>query len=260
MLEYISTITKSVSIIIMITPCVLFAAETKSFNRDILNHKYPGCPDNSICSTNLGIKYQKWQSAINSDDSNENKWIKLLNKSIQSNGFPISVWSFPPAKENKLITLWDSHCKQHRNPTRSVYQGEIFLKDLSKKTLKKAKEETSKKIFIEKAVQVTKDDHIIYPILKNEAPILFFKNGLIFSLENEGKYFHLLISNKGKLKVIPSKKIIKFPEDITCSPELLSKVTKELVNPIIHIKPKCKRLWNPTAKQSIEILLPLSCY
>ncbi len=79
-------------------------------------------------------------------------------------------------------------------------------------------------------------------------------------MENEGVYFHLLISTTGKIKVIPFKKIIKFPEDITCSPELLSKVTKEIIDPIIHLKPKCKRLWNPTAQQSIEILLPLSCY
>ncbi|MBT6325562.1 MAG: hypothetical protein HOJ35_06305, partial [Bdellovibrionales bacterium] len=132
--------------------------------------------------------------------------------------------------------------------------------DLSQKTFKKAKKETNTNFFVEQAIQVTKDGNIFYPILKNEAPILFFKNGLVFSLEDEGKYFHLLISKTGKLKVIPFQKIIKFPEDITCSPEILSKVTTEIMDPIIHLKPKCKKLWDPSAQQSIEILLPLSCY
>ena len=229
-------------------------SENDNFQNQILDHKNVGCPINSKCTKESGIKRNKWISALKKVPiSAKNQ--TLLNKLKNKNGIPLTMWGNSKILKNKAIISWQSDCRRHNTPNNKFLKAQIFLKSMNQ--LKKFKN------IIPRYAYLLKNDHTIkYTIPIKEIPTHIENNKLIFLQEIDSEYYTTSISKKGTIKVVPYNKKMKkmpSPEEIKCPNLLINQFEKDYKNYDLFEKFFCERLWDSSQKKYHTLLLGWSC-
>lgn len=215
-----------------------------------LEHEFPGCPANSFCTKETGELMQKWQKKVKSVEGSSATTIhKQVQSFMQENGVPIMGLV---AKENvpqiqKQSILWNTRCRQHRNK-----QEVLVFKAIS--FLKKIVPDQSH-IYPKVQVKTPKGIKSFY-LPFDETPIMMKDDQLIVGQDQEDIFYHLWIDDKGNISVRH------------VDHELLGKATLQIERAKCQKKAKpdsifavniCKKIWDATSGQMIDVEIEWSC-
>lgn len=216
---------------------------------------FPGCPDNSFCQKETGVVRKKWLDDIDlfsKDKISAEKFNSIIQKEY---GLPIPGWAQEEASISPRIIMWDSPCKQHRKESTKFYISEIFRKNLKSDELK-----SLPNLYFAKAIGLD-DNKKIYSVTipRGDAPY-FIKDGKFYFLrEDEGKYYGLLISRDGDLKVAKVETISETPKEGICFKEQIDYFLRESPAPNFYQGYYCKDVWDKDEKKYKTLLLGWSC-
>lgn len=224
----------------------------KSPNQKDFEHEFPGCPENSICTKELGKKWLNWHT--HTDElkgvSSELLYAKL-SKAISNLGIPLIY--LIPSKEFEAskaqVTMWKTRCRNHNSA-----QGPLYFKGVS---FEKKIQQTENKQFIE--VIVRHPDHgQSFFIPFDQSPLMVKQGKLIVTQDVEDLYFNLAISSKGELSLYkPSanelQKATLEIERIECPKKTDLHISEAYPNII------CKKIWNFDTSSTVEIQSTWAC-
>lgn len=220
----------------------------------------PGCPENSFCRKETGQLREAWLKKLDQINLPKANISKINQEIKNANGYPVSVWAKEEAQILPHVILWDSPCKNHKNELDRYYVGEFFAQDLNQKNLAHFPS-----LVFSKAIILTKNREIkVYSTPQGEKPHFISSEGLHFLKEDEGKYYALLISKDGALKVDSVESILKnksLPQnsDAICSKEQIDELKKYSPNPTFFESYSCKNIWNMNTQSFDNVLTPRSC-
>lgn len=217
--------------------------------------EFEGCPENAYCKKETGLYRKKWIEELRKFSAgkiNEQK----INAFIQAEyGVPVSGWGQEESSLQPNILLWDSPCKQHRNPVNKYYIAEVFRKNFSANELKELPN-----IFFGRAVLLESNKSpysIIVP--RGDSP-LFIKDGYLYYLrEEEGIFYGLLINRQGRFKITKNESTSFPPKESQCSKEQIALFNREAPGPNFYQGNFCKDIWDITSKSYKTVLLGWSC-
>lgn len=212
-----------------------------------------GCPENSHCTKELGIKRDTFIAEIKKvSQESESK----INQLIQKNSlYPITVWAIEDQKTNGLpLIFWNSPCKQHNPPNPKVLIAEIFMHDLSAQSVKKQDNVIFNKLFYWE----NKKWKFAY-VPRGDAPLMIVNNQFYYIREEEGHYFGLMISKSGELNITKTKTVTEFPKELECKKEMIEEFYKEAPTLSFFKGQICKEIWNQDKKIYEPIMLGWSC-
>ncbi len=218
--------------------------------------EYPGCPENSFCQKNTGEVRQKWID--NLDLFSRGKISEsALNSTLQNNqGMPIGSWAFEEASVLPNIMMWDSPCPQHRKEASKFYISDIFRKNLKTSELKDIQS-----LYFSKAYGITNDKKIFSVVFPRGETPLFSENGKYYFLqEEEGKYYGLLVSPDGDLRITSVQSTKDFVRDAVCVKEQVDLFLREAPSPTFYKGYVCKEVWDKTQKTYRPMLFGWSCH
>jgi hypothetical protein len=155
-------------------------------------HQNKGCPINSHCSKNSGLKRMKWETLI--EKITPKNHVERLNKFLKSDGLPIQFLAKTKEKFTFDPILWNSRCDFHnpKNPNNDVLRGESFLKSLSS---------PNEKIFT--PVQVYNGtEKTTYHLPYQDQLILIKNNKLLILKEYDDFYYQISIGPDGSIEVV----------------------------------------------------------
>ncbi|NOT80776.1 MAG: hypothetical protein HOP07_17460 [Bacteriovoracaceae bacterium] len=217
--------------------------------------EFPGCPENAFCKKNTGEVRQKWIEEL--DQFIKNKISEsIFNQNLQKNhGMPVASWALEEASILPNIMMWDSPCSQHKKEASKFYISEIF-----KKNLKEADLKDSQSLYFSRAYGIGVDKKIFSVIIPRGETPLFIENGYYYFLEDEeGKYFGLLINQKGDLKITKIQSITETAKDSVCIKEQVDQFLREAPSPTFYKGYTCKEIWDKTNKVYRPMLFGWSC-
>lgn len=178
---------------------------------------------------------------------------------------PIKIWSRDKVIKNQGLITWDSFCSKHNPKPNSeglidtaekIYISEVFAKNLLEIG---SKYKEGPEILLNRLYLLDGKKVLSYLIPRSEAPIFMDKKKLFFTVEEEGSYFGLSISQKGDLKIVETSLPKNFPDEIKC-PKELSKAFKEgIKNPRLYEGFYCKALWDRSKKKYTTMAIGWSC-
>lgn len=207
-----------------------------------------GCPLNSQCDEKVGQLWKNWSDLLKKDWGP--KKLKDLKSFVKGHGIPFKAWM----EENKMIKephiIWDSHCKNHRPPNTNILLSDVFLK--------KIKDDVG--VLFNKAFIVHKSGKSsLYSIPRDQTPVLIKNKNLVFSMEEEGDYYGLHISNGGALTL--SKPVTKTKEitEITCPVSLVDNFKSLKYPSNLYSDIFCQQIWNEDEKSYSIVLMGWSC-
>lgn len=237
---------KIIIFIITIFTCFrLLAQQLKAEN--------PGCPENSHCTKELGIKRDTFISEIKK--INLEKEEEINKRILKNTHYPITVWANEDQKTNNLpLIFWNSPCKQHNPPNPKILIAEIFMKDLSVNSTKKQDNIIFNKLFY---FENKKWKYTFVP--RGDAPLMIINNKFYYIREEEGHYFGLMISKTGELFVSKTKSVSQFPKELECNKEMIEEFYKEAPTLTFFKGQICKEIWNQDKKSYEPIMLGWSC-
>tara|TARA_Y100000780_G_C13695797_1_gene421848 strand:- start:12714 stop:13373 length:660 start_codon:yes stop_codon:yes gene_type:complete len=207
-----------------------------------LAHENPGCPENSICSKEMGEKMKKWSSFMESTDHSNAKSIETFRA---KHGLPVS---FLVEKQGILgidPILYNSRCRHHnpKDKNKVVYVGTQFFRNNPK----------SEYVNFDKA-WVDKEE---YELPFEDVPLMIKDKKLVITRVYENKFFHLGIAKTGEWKVMNLSK-----KEINKAMQTLESTNcKEQQAPgRFHLKTFCKSIWDADLKKSRVVRLSWACH
>ena len=89
-----------------------FSKLNAGVNENKYDHPHAGCPINSKCNKDLGIKRQNWIKFLRSVTLKTKK--NDFQKFQRKYGLPLNIWTTQKAHKDPSIIQWDSPCRGHR--------------------------------------------------------------------------------------------------------------------------------------------------
>jgi hypothetical protein len=214
-----------------------------------------GCPENAFCHKETGVVRKKWLDDLDKFTSGKLSEDKFNVQIQKENGLPIPGWAQEEASIQPKIVMWDSPCKQHRKEATKYYISEVFRKNLSPADLKSASNLYFAKTF------AMGDDKKIFSvnIPRGDAPLFIKNNSFYFLREEEGKYYGLLISKTGSLKVTKVETTTENPKEGICFKEQIDAFLREAPAPNFYQGYYCKDIWDKDEKKYKTMLFGWSC-
>lgn len=220
---------------------------------DDLAHENQGCPENSLCSKEMGIKMKRWKKFMEKMASENSKRPSRAAAKIESfraqYGLPVA---FLADKESVLSIdpiLFSSRCAHHnpKEKSQTTYKAIQFFKN----------NPASQAARFDPATLYEKNNNKAFLLPYEETPIMIDKGALVLSREHEDFFYHLAIDKDGKWKVVSPKKsdlskALENMENAECPKELVEK-SKD------HLKMYCKKIWNADEKKAQVVRLAWAC-
>ena len=215
-----------------------------------LAHQNRGCPLNSICSKEMGLKKALWDELLKNLPKDKILAVSKLEEFRKTSGVLLPVWTISTLQEEPDLIKWNSPCPQHQNPDNKLFQAEVFASDFS--TLDK------RRFLKEDALLKEADNSIIsYKIPNKELPLFLNGKEMVFSMAFDGTYFYLGVDPSGKIRVLNSENLNYSTMDIDCPKDLVSKFdqfSKDLYSGYF-----CKNIYNSALKKYQTLLFGLTC-
>jgi hypothetical protein len=213
-------------------------------------HPNKGCPFNSICGKEMGLKKYQWDELLKSLPKEKSHAVKKLDNFRKKNGILVPVWTVSNPQEESDLIKWHSPCPQHQKEDNKYFQAEVFTSNFSK---------LDKNRFIEEEALLLKEDNSIvsYKIPNKELPLYLIGQEMIFSMTSEGTYYYLGVNPSGNLRVIDSSPMDFSVQDAEC-PKILINQFDQLTNGLYsgHF---CKNIYNSLLKKYQTLLFGLTC-
>ncbi len=216
---------------------------------------FEGCPENSYCKKETGANRKKWLDQLKEFSKGRINELKI-NAFIQSEfGVPVSGWAMEEASLLPNILMWDSPCKQHKNPASKYYIMEVFRKNLNANELK----EIPTLIFSRALLKENGKEP--YPIVvpRGDAPLFMRDGSLYFLREEEGMFYGLLIDKEGRIKIVKNETSPNNPKEVTCPREMVTQFLRMAPSPNFYTGQFCKEIWDKNDKAYKTLLLGWSC-
>lgn len=199
---------------ILITSLPSFTQEVEIDGKKVtwedLEHENLGCPNNTTCSKELGLKYNEFIKAL-SRARGKNNFTSYLNNLSLKDGFPFKFLYKGILDEKKYIT-WDSRCDFHKKKLKeeSIFVGMSFFKKLENK---------EGRIFTQSKF---KNENFTLPL--ETYPLAIKNKELIVPMDINDVYFYLSIKANGEFSVIDLtqdevNKALNAKETATCIEE-----------------------------------------
>jgi hypothetical protein len=225
---------------------IILSNTVYAISASILDHKNPGCPTNSLCHREFGIKRMAWKNVLKSPN-------KSLDQFKSKNGLPITFWSQAEKEENKSTSYWHSHCFNHQSKNVSLMLAQRFAKSYSLLKLKDT--EYVPKVLVQDGKKTQ-----VYTSIPFDSPVAIKNNSLIYNREDDGTYYSISIYKDGRMDA--SHKIVKpknLPQSIDCSKELQESFSKLKFPKGLYQASFCKAVWNIDKKRFQTMILGWSC-
>lgn len=220
------------------------------FAESPLDHINPGCPDESICSKETGIKASIWKENLRNYLQNHLSEKELNNILTQKEAFPVNIWADAEAiKSNLNLALWRSPCKQHQDKNNPIDIGEIYLKSIK----------NIPHIIYSKIIYNNTKEIKAIALPRGDAPIAIFNDHFYYTKDDDGLFYGLLISQNGELKISKTKSIKKYPREVSCPKEMSELFLKEAPSLNFYKGSFCKEIWNNDKNAYETILVGWSC-
>lgn len=216
----------------------------ENFQAFMIDHAYEGCPTNSECTKELGIKRKSWSDLLQKHSS-----LSDLKALTQKYGHPFKVWFEPKKVDNSKLISWNSPCDIHNKEEQIIRTGEYFLKS----HLKTSEAILFHKVYFEKGNEV-----IEYIIPRDESPLYKDGNDLIFLLEEKGRFYGLKVTAQNDFSLIKSPATKVFSETVSC-PKKLSDYFKKNASKELYSFFNCKALWNVKTKKLETFIVGKAC-
>lgn len=222
----------------------------KEFKDFMMEHPNEGCPGGSRCSKKTGEMRKGWQELLKKKPRRLNQ----LETFRREKGIPLSVWSYGQKELADGLVQWNSPCPTHNQEE----QEKIFLSEVVAPDFTAI--ENRKEIIIRQTVLRDGNGKFhTYPVIRGEAPLYLSQGKMIYNLDYEGDYYALAISNNGKVQLVNPIRPERFPENTTCSPDLLEAFKKLPNIPNLYQGASCTSIWDVEAKAFRTIILGWSC-
>ncbi len=210
----------------------------KEITPEDLIHENRGCPENSKCSKQNGIKRAKWLKALN--QFKQTNRVTPLNKFILKNGHPTTFLIKEDSSSSLDPIIYSSRCISHKKE--NIVEASLFLKSKPK----------SPNLFFNTIN--TKYGELALPYRSRP---LGFKNGKpIVIMEYNDILYTILISSNLKIEVIQLKE-----EEINLLIEKKSSFKcKKVHTPNLYFEgTDCYSVWDLNMNKSIEVSQTVSC-
>jgi hypothetical protein len=228
----------------------LFALMLSSHAKDplsLFDHENPGCPENSTCSKEMGLFYERWTKTITKKE-------KALNNFLRAEGMPFSVWTRPTTnKAKKWLIEWDSPCSNHRDADNKRLFNTSYIKVKNLKNFKDQKEYVIREIIRQNASKV-----VIYKAPRHDLPSYTDGENLIYDQFHEGHYYTLKINDQGKLSIV-GKRTYKSSRHKDCTPELIKAFRSRNYPKGLYQYHSCRKLWDVKTKTWQNIIYGKAC-
>lgn len=212
-----------------------------------LAHENLGCPENSICSKEMGLKMRNWEQFIKDANKSPNAH-KKLEKFRAKHGIPVSFLT----KKSSVLALdpilFSSRCAQHNpkdNKEATVYKAIQFFRN----------NPNSDTVMFDSAWL---EDKTLFKLPYEELPIMVKDKALVVVREYQSHFYHLAINPDGQWRVIrPTKR------ELTKARQVLENAQCEESDKTPgpnHLKTFCKTIWNTDLKKAQTIRLSWACH
>lgn len=203
-----------------------------------LVHENIGCPENSQCSEQSGLKMQAWLQALRR--YNKDQDVKYLNQFIKKNGHPTTFLINEKKSESLDPIIFSSRCQSHKK--HNIIEATLFLK--SKPENKEIVFNTLK--VKNKEYTIPYDTRILG--FKDDKPVIIF--------DEDDVFYTATISKSLKFKVINLKenelnKFLVNKESSICK----QKVVKDKY----YSANECYKVYDLTKNKLINVSQKWSC-
>ena len=208
-----------------------------SWKSTLSEHQNAGCPYNSICSKEMGKLFIKYHQHLQKGQ---------LKKFFKRHGIPITALRKKDEQKSTLLeAIWDSPCGYKTNKKSMFERVMTFSKKFDS----------------------TAGQYPFYVLLSpkgalqkffssNDDSVLGFQGDhLIFNRLVEGVYYQYQVNNKGEIKIAKEQKITTFSKKITCSSDLLTKVSVQFPPEKIDAV-SCREVYSSKGDKSYLFYLP----
>lgn len=233
------------------------AADTKEKSKQkflphMIDHQNPGCPANSYCSKKAGEKRKLWLDLLTKPKKKKSSHRKKIEQFRKNYGIPLKVWATKSSLTNQDLIYWKSPCKHHNQKDNEIYIALIQTKDFL--------QIDHKGLLIESAYLMKTEEQIeVYKIPRGERPYLIKNDSIILLREEEGHYYALQISAKGRIKIIDTPDVKIQPEEVTCPSKLRQYAKLHEKHQDIYREYFCNAIWNSKLNKKQVMLFKWSC-
>lgn len=244
--------------------CLSAQMTEKKFAPHMIDHEFEGCPENSHCSQEMGLKRLKWVQLLNQLSSNKDlDTISAIENFRQEHGLPIPMWGFPAGLKDKEIISWNSSCPHHNLELKEIFHAQMMLKsfnqieehDLKDDDLDKKIKVIPKTIWLEEK----SGDIIDFRIPRGFLPSLIVEDQLYFTMEEEGVYYGLLVDKNGNFKVVPTQKPPAPSKEVSCSQALKKHYKNWPLEKRLYQDSYCKAIWDKENETYQVLMIGWSC-
>ena len=232
----------------------------QGFKPHMLGHVHEGCPANSDCLAQTGLRYKRWVNALQTHLEKGGQEWAFLDLFRQKNGIPLEIWGFPQGEGTKGFIHWDSYCQNHNEGEK---EKRILLTLALAQNLKELeKGEKNKKIlYIPRALLLKSEQNIReYKILRGATPLLINGDRLIYTKETKGIYYGLQILPTGDLQITKPISPQHYPYTVEC-PSSLVKMFSLLPYPKkLYQGLYCQALWDQKTQTYQTMIFGWSCH
>lgn len=210
-----------------------------TFDPKLWEHDNPGCPENSLCTKEVGEHMLLWKKTLSEIGKEKKKSNEILQKFLTQNGLPLKFWTNYQALDQFFPIAWNSPCPNHnfpiiKNEKESIYEGVSFVQSFEKnmaqlRILKNSYQIPFNHLFKLRPVAIQKkgDTTPIKFLIPVETVPNYYAidtNELIILMEEEGLFFAIGINSLGKITIrdFDQKLATSMIEPSECSDEFKS--------------------------------------
>jgi len=231
--------------LLIITSTISLSNASSPNVNSILDHKNPGCPENTLCSKSFGEKRTKWKRALKS---------KIGLKAFTAKyGSPLQYWSIKTTQAKRNSAHWDSQCFRHHGKNISLMLSETFAKKYSELNLKQDD-------FVGKTIVKIGNKFVKFPRIPFDSPVAIKNKALVFNKEEDGIYYSLSLFRNGVVKAHKRTLDPKLlPKNIKCSEEMTREFAKLKAPNGLYESSYCRAVWDEDKKVFRPLILGWSC-
>ncbi|MEX1100208.1 MAG: hypothetical protein WEB87_07270 [Bacteriovoracaceae bacterium] len=224
----------------------------KDLTYEDLAHENPGCPENSICSEEMGKKMIKWNEFAKKLKEKKRPG-KALDEFRRKNGLPVSFLATKDSALSLDPILYTSRCEHHnpKDANKTVYKGIQFFRNNPQ----------SKSALFDSVIVYDGSSRRRYQVPYEDAPLMIKDQNVVVVQEYDELFYHLAISADGKWKALNLS-----PQDISKARQTLENAQcpdeesgQKIDIGANHLKNYCKKIWNKDLKKEQLIRLVWSC-